>query len=64
MRDGVPDLLRVAIKERPLAFLRLGIDGPTVSYVTGDDMQVEVKHRLERDFAITNEDIDSLTVQA
>lgn len=63
MRDGVPDFMRVAFKKRPPAFLRLGIDGPTVSCETGDDMQMEVKDGLERDLAITDQDIDPLTVQ-
>lgn len=59
VRDDVPDLLCIAVEERPPAFLRLRIDRPAISGVTGDDVQVEVEDRLECDFAVTDEDIDS-----
>jgi hypothetical protein len=52
-RERVFDRLRVAVEERPLAFHRLGNDGPAVSPVARDDVEVEVEDRLKGDFAIT-----------
>ena len=63
-RDGVLDHLRVAVEERPLAFWWLGLDGPPVPWVARDDVKVEVEDRLEGDFTVTEQDVDSLAAQA
>ena len=63
-RDGVFDRPRVTVEERPLAFRRLGNDGPAVSCVARDDVEVEVEDRLKGDFAVTEENVDPLAAHA
>jgi len=69
---GLADLRRnrgldrscVAVEERSVALQGLRDDGPAISRVAGDDVKVEVEDRLEGDFAVTEEDVDSLATHA
>lgn len=63
-RESVSDRLRVAVEEWPFAFRRLGLEGPAVSHVARDHVEMEVEDRLEGGFAVAKKDVDSIAAHA
>src|SRR5690606_2613584 len=61
--DGLPDQLRVVVELWPVPLEGCRDDVPAVTRVAGDDVQVEVEHRLECRLAVADGQVDAFAAQ-